>query len=61
MTALRTDSSAYPGYIIVRGALLYKDRITLAKDFPWVLMALEEGHDSKIGEGGGGHGGFLKT
>lgn len=57
MATLKTDSSAYPGYTLVCGALLYKDWISLPKDSPFILMALQEGYDSKIG----GYGGFLKT
>lgn len=57
VTALKSDPSSCPRYALVGKTLLYKDRITLPKDSPFILLALQEGHDNKVG----GHGGFLKT
>lgn len=54
---IKDNPSSYSGYTLVEEVLLYKDRITLPKDSPWVLLALQEGHDRKLG----GHGRFLKT
>lgn len=42
---------------MVQGATLYRDRLALPKDSLFVMLALQEGHNGKIG----GHGGFLKT
>lgn len=45
------------GFALLWGALLYKDKLALPKDSPFVLLALQEGYDSKVG----GLADFLKT
>lgn len=54
-TSLRKGQPVTPGYTLLRGHLLYNDRLVLPKGSQWVQMALDEGHDSKVG----GHGGFF--
>lgn len=49
LAALRKDPTSYPNFALVWGALLYRDKLVLPKDSSFVLLALQEGHDSKLG------------
>lgn len=57
LTALQADPSSCVGFALIWGALLYHEKLALPKDFPFVLLALQEGHDRQIKCDGS----FLKT